>query len=132
MEVSQQVIEVLDFIGQKIGVAFDWTQSNIIPQIQTLMSKIVAYELWTSVVWLFIGGAMMSALPIIWKKYRKIVNGRDKDCDEEMMFLIFWIISIFAFIIGALIVSCQLFDIVECLTFPEKVVYEFIVPYLPN
>jgi len=29
MEVSDQIIKVLDNLGQKFGVAVDWTQSNI-------------------------------------------------------------------------------------------------------
>ncbi|NYC91919.1 hypothetical protein [Clostridium beijerinckii] len=54
MEVSDQIIKVLDNLGQKFGLAVDWTQSNIMPYIQQLGQRIVNYELWTSVVWIIL------------------------------------------------------------------------------
>ena len=48
MEVSDQIIKVLDEVGKRFGLAIDWTQQNIVPYLQELSHKIINYEIWTS------------------------------------------------------------------------------------
>ena len=36
MKVSKEIIEVLDYIGEKIGVTIDWTSDNVIPYVKEL------------------------------------------------------------------------------------------------
>lgn len=52
MTVSDQIIQVLDNLCEKFGLAIDWTSENVIPYLTTLCTKLVSYEIWTSVAWL--------------------------------------------------------------------------------
>lgn len=31
MKISKEIIEVLDYIGSKVGITIDWTAENVIP-----------------------------------------------------------------------------------------------------
>ena len=44
MLASSEVIEILDYLGDKLGVIIDWTSENIIPYLQQLLNKFVYQE----------------------------------------------------------------------------------------
>lgn len=54
MTVSEQIIQVIDKLCEKFGMAIDWTGENAVPYIETLGQKLVTYEIATSVAWMFI------------------------------------------------------------------------------
>ena len=41
MEISEQVIKVLDAVCDKFGIAIDWSSNNVIPYIEQLRNKII-------------------------------------------------------------------------------------------
>ena len=45
MEMSEQIIKVLDSVCEKFGIAIDWTNNNVLPYIQQLGDKIVKHDL---------------------------------------------------------------------------------------
>ena len=53
--VSNQIIEVLNEICNKFGLAIDWTSKNVQPYLQELIAKCVAYKFATSIMWLIFG-----------------------------------------------------------------------------
>ena len=55
MKASDQIIEVFDYLGEKLGISIDWTSENILPYIQTLCGKYINWEIATSIVWLIVG-----------------------------------------------------------------------------
>lgn len=126
MEVSDQIIKVLDEIGKRFGLAIDWTQSNIVPYVQQLGQKIVNYELWTSVVWIVLSLILLIISLIFFKKSMK--GYKDNDGSEE------WFVACLMCIIGIIfpiiVIVVQTFDIVTCLTLPEKVIMEFVKQYI--
>lgn len=76
--VSNQIIEVLNDICNKFGLAIDWTSKNVQPYLQELMTKCVAYKFATSIMWLIFGilactiGSVFAKLAVSsWKKYRE-------------------------------------------------------------
>lgn len=52
---SAQIIEVLNDICEKFGIAVDWTSKNIQPYLKELMTKCINYKLATDIVWLVVG-----------------------------------------------------------------------------
>jgi hypothetical protein len=116
MKVSKEIIEVLDYIGEKIGVTIDWTSDNVIPYVKELCEKFVSWEIGTSYAWIAIAGFMF-VLALVFT----IIINRCSDWDG-VEWLIFGVISIAAIII----IGTQVFDIIECKTFPEKAIYEYI------
>ena len=49
---SEEIIKVLDYLGEKFGVAIDWTQENVLPYLQDLLSRFAAYRIAISVFWI--------------------------------------------------------------------------------
>ena len=43
MEISEQVIKVLDAVCDKFGIAIDWTSNNVIPYIEQIGNKIIDF-----------------------------------------------------------------------------------------
>ena len=47
---SQQIIEVLDYLFEKFDIAVDWTSENVWPYVQELAGKIVTYNIVTNAI----------------------------------------------------------------------------------
>jgi hypothetical protein len=124
MTVSEQIIHVLDALCEKFGLVVDWTSDNIIPYIAELATKLVSWEIWTSIAWI----GIMLALCIVWwivtRVYREPLRDSWDDGDLPGVFAVFFSIGI-AIVTGCVICT-QVFDIVRCITFPEMYVFEYI------
>ena len=119
MTVSSEIIEVLDYLGEKFGIAIDWTSNNVLPYLQTLVDKFIQWEISTSIVWIAIAAfiIVMTITLINLKGFREI---------NEETYGMLWVPA-GLLILGFFIVICvQIFDIIECNIFPEKVLYDFI------
>lgn len=129
--ISNQIIEVLNALCDKFGIAINWTGQNVMPYVQELMRKAVNYELWTSVGWLLICVAFIFVFFKLICWYVKNQNNEDNiiidflDYNEKfiVLFLIFGGILTIIATIGAVI---QIMDIITCLTFPEKTIFNMI------
>ena len=120
MTVSSEIIEVLDYLGEKFGIAIDWTSNNVLPYLQTLVDKFIKWEISTSIVWIIIA-VFVIAMIIGLMNLKGIREFNKEVCDGEL-----WIPA-GIIILGFFIVICvQIFDIIECNVFPEKVLYDFI------
>ena len=123
MTVSEQIIEVLNYICEKVGLAIDWAavfaSESVIPYIEQLCGKFITYEIATSVVWMIIGIILLIIVLLLYKSARK--NFEEGDDDWGMVLILF--IIIFS-VIGIPMVITQALDIVTCITFPEKVLFE--------
>ena len=119
MTVSSEIIEVLDYLGEKFGIAIDWTSNNVLPYLQTLVDKFIKWEISTSILWIAIAVfiIVMTITLINLKGFREI--------NEETYGMLGVLASLL--ILGFFVVICvQIFDIIECNVFPEKVLYDFI------
>ena len=120
MTVSSEIIEVLDYLGEKFGIAIDWTNNNVLPYLQTLVDKFIQWEISTSILWIAIAAFIIAI--IIGLMNLKGVREANEYCCDGMLLIPAGII-----ILGFFIVICvQIFDIIECNVFPEKVLYDFI------
>lgn len=52
MTISSEIIKVLDYLGEKFGIAIDWTSKNVLPYLQALVDKFIKWEISTSIVWI--------------------------------------------------------------------------------
>ena len=119
MTVSSEIIEVLDYLGEKFGIAIDWTSNNVLPYLQALVDKFIKWEISTSILWIAIAIfiIVMTITLINLKGFREI---------NEETYGMLWVPARLL-ILGFFVVICvQIFDIVECNVFPEKVLYDFI------
>lgn len=126
MTVSNQIIEVLDAICTKFGIAIDWTSDNVIPYVTTLIGKLVRYEIWTSVAFMVFMSILIIAVIIFLKKTWPVYH---TNVDYAMPVSMLSAIIFIAFI--AAIVS-QTLQIIKCVTFPELFVYEYVLRFIEN
>lgn len=133
--VSNQIIEVLNAICEKFGIAIDWTGQNVMPYMQELMRKIVNYEIWTSIVWFFIWAFFIFAFfKLICWYFKNKDNENNKIIEwiqnDEYFFdicaMLFWILGGIWTIISIIGVITQMINIITCLTFPEKIIFNMI------
>ena len=123
MQISNEIIEVLDYLCDKFGIAIDWTNQNIMPYLEQLFTKFIAWELSTSIAYIVIFAiiAVILTVVLIW-----IVR-----TDEMFTEVIF--IPIMFGIVGLIVgIGVQVFDIIECNVFPEKVLFDYIQTALNN
>lgn len=119
MKLSDQIIEVLDDLCSRFGVAIDWTQENIIPTLSSLGEKYIRYEVATSIAWCVFWIAIASILLLLGRIFHK------KEYDD--LYIPFYIVGAIAAAIAMFVVAVQAFDIIECITIPEKTIIEYLI-----
>ena len=133
MQVSDQIIKVLDNLCEKFGLAIDWTSETILPYVTTLMNHLVLYEIWTSVASMAIMVFWTVISIILVKKfYPTFKNGWEANkrnfCDDGWEFAsVCALVALgFLWLSTIITISVQTMDIVKCVTFPELFVFEYI------
>lgn len=122
MTPSKQIIEVLNYLGEKIGITIDWTSANVMPYLQELFSRFIKWEIATSTVWIIIA-VIMLFIPVIIIRHRKKIQ----DIDDDGSLFVLALMAIVICILSSIGILCtQTFDIVECLTIPEKTLYDYV------
>lgn len=131
MTVSDQIIQVLDSLCEKFGLMIDWTGENIIPYITTLCTKLVAYEIWTSVALMAIMSVLIVASIIATKMlvpvFKKGIANQGIYDYGWSLGAVFAIIFLCIFYVKAIpVIGTQIMDIIKCITFPEMYVFEYV------
>ena len=126
MKISEQIIEVLEYLGEKFGIAIDWSSETVLPVIQTLCGKYIRWEIATSIVWVVIGVILLAIGFIALPKAIAALERYREDYDEDWRLYVSIIVTIFCLLFGFLAVSTQVFDIIKCYAFPELQVFEYI------
>ena len=138
MEVSEQVIKVLDAVCDKFGIAIDWTSNNVIPYIQELGNKIITYDICNSIVWLVIGSVIPLTVAILIKKF---LNKKKLEAKERMNDYYYtdgsldegawccYAMIIVLIIIAIILTTSNIESIIQDIVFPEKTIIEFITQY---
>ena len=121
MQVSEQIITVLDNLAQRFGVVIDWSQQNVLPYVQELAAKYIKWEMLTSSIWLCGGIALCVICLVLANKSIKVYKHHDTDTGED--------IACFAFLLGVIafvIIGTQTHDIIQCIVFPEFQLFGFV------
>lgn len=128
MSISKEIIEVIDALAEKFGIAIDWTSQNVLPYIKELCGKWCTYEAYTSIAWIaiFCIALVVFAVstPIFHKKAKDKSGYYDWDCMSAWCAAISWgllAVSVLTCLIG---IPVQVMDIIECKVFPEKFIIE--------
>ena len=138
MEISEQVIKVLDAVCDKFGIAVDWTSNNVIPYIQQLGNKIITCDICNSIVWLVIGSVIPLTVAILIKKF---LNKKKLEAKERMNDYYYtdgsldegawccYAMIIVLIIIAIILTTSNIESIIQDVVFPEKTIIEFITQY---
>lgn len=83
MNVSDQIIQVLDALCDKFGIAIDWTANNVIPQLEVLCKKFIRFEICTSIFWIVFGTVLLA---VSWIVFGTTRNGAvEKHYNDEYL-----------------------------------------------
>ena len=121
---SAQIIEVLNDLCSKFGIVIDWSTENVLPYLQNLVGKYIEWEILTSKIWI-----AMAMVVIVLGVIMMVLDVRFFMRASDLFFASTGLILI---AIGLIVVTIQIFDIVTCLHFPEKQVFEYLKPYLKS
>lgn len=114
--------ELLEELGKQFGLIVDWSNSNVMPYLQDLSSRVVRYEFITSLFWAVIGIIIsITGIILILRGFKKAAT-EGAGPDEEIEVLIGVIMTIIAIIITI----SQIHDIILCTYLPEKVILAYL------
>ena len=129
MSMSEQVISVIDVICDKFGIAIDWTSENILPYIQELFQKYIRYEIATSIAWSFVFVFVTALSFLVTSKLHKKTMAFPRRYDEDnvvvVLAIVLWVVTVFLSVISVIVICNQVFDIITCITIPEKMILEY-------
>lgn len=129
MEFSQEIINVLDYLCSKFGIAIDWTSENVLPYLEELCGRYIQYEVYTSIAWCVTFGVIVVVAGLIWGIAEIVVSHtRSTSYITDISKFVFFV----SLAICLAVCACQAFDIIECYTIPEKTILEYLKTLIDN
>lgn len=127
---SDEIIKILDDLGERFGVAIDWSSKNVMPYLEDLASRFTSYEVLTSIMWIVIAVIVIIGCSIGIHKVIKYANKKI----EKALYYSGWsegkplLVGILILLIGnaIIIIITQIIDIITCYTIPEKMILEYL------
>ena len=132
MTFSEQFKDIFNMLCEKIGVAIDWTQDNIVPYIMELCKRLVVLNIVEEALWLISGIAIIVVIGLLFKAIFKDY----KKCHDTCKDTFWWEIScgsvwtkvgtIFVFVIGGgllifgmVVIPCSISELIKWTIVPE-------------
>ena len=125
---SEEIIKVLDNLGEKFGVAIDWTSSNVIPYLQDLGQRFIQYRNVTAIIQIILFLVLFIASIICIKKLIKWTHTEDyqKDYDNEVLFIVGVFFSIVLIILSTCFIIGNCVGIAQNIFIPEVTIINYI------
>ena len=76
---SQEIINMLEYIGGKLGIALDWSSENIWPQVLDILGRYRILQIVISSIWLVIALIALVVFICLWIKIFKAYLACEKD-----------------------------------------------------
>ncbi len=127
---SEEIIKVLDELGRRFGIAIDWSNENIMPYLQDLIGRFIAYKNIQAVLWVLISaigiGLSIWGIKILlkWKKSDKF-NKNSWD-DDYFSFGLGIAGILLPILIFSIIMFCNLQGIAQNVLIPELSIIDYI------
>ena len=135
MVISEQIIEVFDYLFEKFGIAVDWSSENVIPTIKMLCEKLTTYEICTSIAYaLFWIACCIAATVFKNKMFKKITDSGFFDDADGFNYLMTSVLTYIVlgsiYIVTIIVLWNQTADVIQCAVFPEMYIFEYIRPMI--
>lgn len=124
---SEEIIKVLDDLGNRFGTAIDWSNQNIVPYLQELMTRFISFKNAQAIIWIVISliilglGIFVINKLIKWEKSDKF----DSSTDEEI-FMFLMDVSIVLMIIFIIVILFNINGLFQNIFVPELTVINYI------
>lgn len=134
---GDEVIKVLNHLGDQFGVAIDWSSANVMPYLNDLMTRMIKYGIYINIYHIiyaiFITALFIIVTIVLYKiAYKMILNSEENKeyVNPAKILSTAFAISLVTTVIVALIevgnIKDCIADIIELNTVPEKYVIEII------
>ena len=121
---NNQLVELLKELANQLGIAVDWTSSNIRPYIVDIMGRLARYEIFVSAIWiLFFVIVIFIVLKLFGISYKRFKDEEDYIWDEELFIPIALALSL-AILFSSICIIAQCYDIGEAIYMPEMLLIE--------
>lgn len=128
MNVSEQIINVLDALCEKFGMAIDWTAANVLPYVQDLCGRIITYSIATDIatIILIIIGFLISlfTFKFCFKKYNECDRWDNEDW--EIGSIVSGIIMCVLGVTSIIVIPMAIMEIIQACTIPELTIIQMI------
>lgn len=129
--VADQIIQVIEYLGQKFGIAIDWSAENVLPLAQTLMERIARWCIAENVFFVALNLVGLIVGIIIFSISTQKLPKLDSDDDIGATLcigglIIFCVIGI----AGAIGLCVNTYYLVQSIAFPELAVFEYIQSFM--
>jgi hypothetical protein len=81
---SQEIINVLEYIGGKLGIALDWTSENIWPQVLDVLGRYRILQIVISCIWFAVALIALVVFICLWIKILKAYLACIKDKQDNL------------------------------------------------
>lgn len=138
---SNEIIKVLDSLGEKLGIAIDWTAENVQPYLKDLMERFIDYKMIINIIGVVISLLIIFLLVVIFKhtvikSYKRCKeNERSTEIwwysndgisiEGEVVFMII-AIAMFTLLPSLIALFMNITGIIENIYLPEKALIEYI------
>lgn len=129
--VADQVIQVIEYLGQKFGIAIDWSAENVLPIAQTLMEKMARWCVVQNVFYVALSLVGLILGIIVFSKCIKKVPSIDYDDDLGQTLCIGGLIlSVIIGIAGIVGLCVNTYYLARSICFPELAIFEYIQGFM--
>ena len=115
LETTQAFMKVIEYLSEKFGIAIDMGNTNLVPYLQELGDKIVAYEKSIAIMWIIFGSVLAVFGLIVF------FIGCAKDWEFMHWFMLLCCVGT-----GVVIIICNMYTYIGCATFEEKIILDYI------
>lgn len=143
MTFSEQFKDIFNMLCEKIGIAIDWTQDNIVPYVMELCKRFVILNIVEEAIWLVGGIIAVVIVGVLSKKlfkdYRKCASTREDtfwwerfcgDVSPKSGTLIVFIVGGVALIFGLIAIPCSISELLKWAIVPEIQLIEEITSFI--
>lgn len=122
---SEEIIKVLDNLGQKFGIAIDWTSQNVLPYLQDLMTRFISLQNTKAIIWIVILSILI--LLTVTVMIIGIKSAREDEDYEEFESRVG--LEIIFIIILCIPLLCNIFGLMQNIYTPELTIIDYISNY---
>ena len=128
---DKQIINVLNELSDKFGLAINWSSENVLPYLNDLANRYIRYEIIGSVISIVVMLLCTIALAIFGIKFIPYANKKRKADEKSASLWEFVLIAVSVVVAFGLfvLILCVAFDagnLLQCYTIPEKVIFEYL------
>lgn len=128
---DEQIINVLNDLSNRFGIAIDWSSQNVVPYLQELAKRFITYNNAVAIFWIVISVIIVVASLLIGRFIIKSIKNGKLDNEIHSYEKDDWIFSTRVIVTGLvllfiIIIGANIIGIVKNYIIPEVIIIDYI------